>query len=55
MGIDAGSTFFSNMLITGSHENAVIALAGGQVDVAANWWNAPGRLEPHAACSTRAC
>ena len=35
-------TFFSNTLITGSHENAVIALAGGQVQTAANWWNAPG-------------
>jgi phosphonate transport system substrate-binding protein len=28
------------VLVTGSHENAVIALAQGTVDVAANWWNA---------------
>ena len=41
MGIDPDS-YFSNLLITGSHENAVIALAGGQVQAAANWWNAPG-------------
>ena len=34
--------YFSNVLITGSHENAVIALAGGQVQTCANWWNAPG-------------
>ena len=41
LGIDPDK-FFSKALITGSHENAVIALASGQVDVAANWWNAPG-------------
>ena len=32
--------FFGKMQVTGSHENAVIALAQGTVDVAANWWNA---------------
>lgn len=32
--------FFNKVLVTGSHENAVIALAQGTVDVAANWWNA---------------
>ena len=32
--------FFSKMVVTGSHENAVLALAQGTVDVAANWWNA---------------
>jgi phosphonate transport system substrate-binding protein len=31
--------FFSNVVYTGSHENAVIALNQGTVDVAANWWN----------------
>jgi phosphonate transport system substrate-binding protein len=31
--------FFSKVVITGSHENAVLALASGTVDVAANWWN----------------
>src|SRR6202162_4464513 len=39
MGIDPDS-FFSQVLFTGSHENAVLALAQGTVDVAANWWNA---------------
>lgn len=32
-------TFFSKVVYTGSHENAVIALQQGTVDVAANWWN----------------
>jgi phosphonate transport system substrate-binding protein len=32
--------FFAKELVTGSHENAVIALAQGTVDVCANWWNA---------------
>ena len=41
MGIDP-KTYFSSTLITGSHENAVIALAGGQVQTCANFWNAPG-------------
>ena len=41
MGIDPDA-FFSSVLVTGSHENAVIALSGGQVQAAANWWNAPG-------------
>ncbi len=40
MGIDPDA-FFSSVLVTGSHENAVIALSGGQVQAAANWWNAP--------------
>jgi phosphonate transport system substrate-binding protein len=31
--------FFGKVVYTGSHENAVIALQQGQVDVAANWWN----------------
>lgn len=37
-GIDA-EKFFGNVVITGSHENAIIALHNGQVDVVANWWN----------------
>ena len=41
LGIDP-DRFFANALITGSHENAVIALTGGQVQTCANWWNAPG-------------
>src|SRR6202166_4424909 len=39
MGVDPES-FFSQVVFTGSHENAVLALAQGTVDVAANWWNA---------------
>ena len=38
MGIDPNS-FFGKVVYTGSHENAVIALKGGTVDVAFNWWN----------------
>ena len=38
-GIDP-DVFFSKVVFTGSHENAVLALAQGTVDVAANWWNA---------------
>jgi phosphonate transport system substrate-binding protein len=38
-GIDADS-FFGKSIVTGSHENAVIALDKGTVDCAANWWNA---------------
>ncbi len=32
-------SYFSKVVYTGSHENAVIALSQGTVDVAANWWN----------------
>lgn len=32
--------YFGKTLMTGSHENAVLALTQGTVDVAANWWNA---------------
>jgi phosphonate transport system substrate-binding protein len=39
MGIDP-ETYFSKVVFTGSHENAVLALAQGTVDVCANWWNA---------------
>ena len=39
MNIDADK-YFSKVLTTGSHENAVLALTQGTVDVAANWWNA---------------
>jgi phosphonate transport system substrate-binding protein len=31
--------FFGKVIYTGSHENAVLALGQGTVDVAANWWN----------------
>ena len=33
-------TYFSKVVFTGSHENAVLALTQGTVDVAANFWNA---------------
>jgi phosphonate transport system substrate-binding protein len=39
MGIDVDS-FFGKSIITGSHENGVIALDKGTVDCAADWWNA---------------
>jgi phosphonate transport system substrate-binding protein len=38
--IEDASKYFNKVLITGSHENAVIAVADGTVDVCANWWNA---------------
>ena len=38
MGINP-EQFFARVVYTGSHENAVIALQQGTVDVAANWWN----------------
>src|SRR6201992_400996 len=37
-GIDADA-FFSKSIITGRHENGVIALDKGTVDCAADWWN----------------
>jgi phosphonate transport system substrate-binding protein len=37
MGTDP-DTYFSKVIFTGSHENAVLALAQGTVDVAANMW-----------------
>ena len=40
LGINA-EKFFGKVLITGSHENAVLALQQGTVQVAANFWNAP--------------
>ena len=39
IGIDADS-FFGKSIITGSHENGVIALDKGAIDCAADWWNA---------------
>lgn len=33
------NTYFGKVVNTGSHENAIIALGQGTVDVAANWWN----------------
>lgn len=32
-------TYFGKVVYTGSHENAIIALQQGTVDMAANWWN----------------
>ena len=40
MGINA-EEFFSKVLLTGSHENAVLALQQGTVQTCANFWNAP--------------
>jgi phosphonate transport system substrate-binding protein len=39
MGINP-ETYFSKVVFTGSHENAVLALVQGTVDVAANFWMA---------------
>ncbi len=39
-GINA-EQFFSKVLVTGSHENAVLAVQQGTVQTCANWWNAP--------------
>ena len=39
MGIEVDS-FFSKSIITGSHENGVIAVDKGTVDCCADWWNA---------------
>jgi phosphonate transport system substrate-binding protein len=39
-GINA-EKFFDKVLVTGSHENAVLALTQGTVQTCANWWNAP--------------
>jgi len=38
LGIDP-ETYFSKTVFAGSHENAVLALAQGTAEVAANWWN----------------
>lgn len=38
MGINP-EEFFGKVVNTGSHENAIIALQQGTIDVAANWWN----------------
>ncbi|RFB81246.1 phosphonate ABC transporter substrate-binding protein [Methylovirgula sp. 4M-Z18] len=38
MGIDPDK-YFNKVVYTGSHENAVLAVQQGTVDVAANWWN----------------
>jgi phosphonate transport system substrate-binding protein len=40
LGIPDAEGYFSKVVFTGSHENAMLALAQGTVDVAANWWNA---------------
>jgi len=40
LGISDAGKFFGRVQTTGSHENAIIALSQGTVDVAANWWNA---------------
>jgi len=40
LGIEQADKYFNKVLVTGSHENAVIAVADKTVDVCANWWNA---------------
>jgi phosphonate transport system substrate-binding protein len=38
MGISDGEAYFGKVVFTGSHENALLALVQGTVDVAANQW-----------------
>ena len=38
MGISDAETYFGKVVFTGSHENAMLALSQGTVDVAANQW-----------------
>src|SRR5204863_9327799 len=38
MGISDADSYFGKVVYTGSHENAMLALAQGTVDVAANQW-----------------
>jgi phosphonate transport system substrate-binding protein len=38
MGISDADTYFGKVVFTGSHENAMLALSQGTVDVAANQW-----------------
>jgi phosphonate transport system substrate-binding protein len=38
MGLGDAETYFGKVVFTGSHENAMLALAQGTVDVAANQW-----------------
>ena len=38
MSISDAETYFGKVVFTGSHENAMLALAQGTVDVAANQW-----------------
>ncbi|MFX4967357.1 PhnD/SsuA/transferrin family substrate-binding protein, partial [Acinetobacter baumannii] len=38
MGIHDAEGYFSKVVFTGSHENAMLALSQGTVDVAANQW-----------------
>ncbi len=40
IGIPDAARYFGRVQNTGSHENAIIALTQGTVDVATNWWNA---------------
>jgi phosphonate transport system substrate-binding protein len=40
MQITDAESYFSKVVFTGSHENALLALAQGTVDVAANQWTA---------------
>ncbi len=42
MGITDADTFFSKVVFTGSHENAMLALSQGTVDIAANQWTNDG-------------
>lgn len=42
MGISDADSYFGKVVFTGSHENALLALTQGTVDVAANQWTSEG-------------
>ena len=55
MGISDADTYFGKVVFTGSHENALLALAQGTVDVAANQWTSDDDSDAGADADTRAC
>jgi phosphonate transport system substrate-binding protein len=46
---------FGKVVFTGSHENAMLALSQGTVDVAANQWTSDDAIPRWRRCCTRAC
>ncbi len=55
MGISDADTYFSKVVFTGSHENAMLALSQGTVDVAANQWTNDNDSDAAADAAPRAC
>ena len=48
-------TFFGKVVFTGSHDNAIIALSQGTVDVAVNWFDDETETATSPRWSPRAC